>query len=97
MQDRQYPAPAADDAQTYELPLTTRDGVPYTGRITGERVISNSGCDVYVTADRRVIVYDTRHEQHHVLDDLDLLHEWVDDDERVAVLVALGEPVVIDL
>jgi phage I-like protein len=84
---------------THEVPLDDDEG-RYTGRITGAEIAANERNDVrvFLTDDERVIVHDGENLKHWVVEDpVEELHAWLDDDQYVAALRALGEEPVIDL
>jgi hypothetical protein len=89
-----------EDAGTHELRVENSDGIEYVGRITGTLIGQSRQGDVqfFLTAEERVVVYHEEKLTYQLLDDpVDELRNWLDEDEYVDAVVALGETPVVDL
>ncbi len=90
--------------QAYELDLEDEDGGIYTGRITGMMIAEDGDIAVYLTEDKRLIVYDGGNLRYSVLGQHppatieEELREWLRADEAYKeAIAALGLKMVIDL
>jgi hypothetical protein len=59
------------DKETFELELEDKDGSRYKGRLTGKLIASEErgSSDVYLTDDKRVILYDRERLEYRKVDD----------------------------
>lgn len=93
LERREAMSATLSETESFELALEDKDGLPYTGRITGKRIDDGSRAgEVYLTDDERVIYYDENKLDYWIVDDPE--RELGDYPEA---LRALGITPVIDL
>ncbi|MFN2490119.1 MAG: hypothetical protein ABR529_10340 [Actinomycetota bacterium] len=103
LERRERVAETLSDIESYEVPIQTPEGSMVIGRITGKFIAeaTRSGVDVYLTSDRRVLIYDQRREQvEDVTHNPAAAFEWFKDrdvDAYISAMEAIGESPVIDL
>jgi post-segregation antitoxin (ccd killing protein) len=86
-----------EEPQEQLVDIVSDGGVTYTGRFTGTLIAGGNDVDVYLTTDKRTLVYDRAAAQIRQVDDPEDLREWLDLDGYVIALEALGAKPVIDI
>jgi len=88
------------DSSEYEvLNLEDNEGRLYTGRLVGTMIAEGrNDVFVYLTDDERVLVHDNRHSKVHEIEDEEAeLREWLEEEQYVEAMNALGLQPVVDL
>lgn len=87
-----------ENAELVKLPIEDQHGRRYTIRFAGTRLAYAGNIEVYQTDDERFIVYDAHHLNYSEVDDPEEdLPDWLNQDEYIDVMNALGVTPEIDL
>lgn len=87
-----------EDPQEIKLQLENREGIIYTGRITGTQIAGNDHVEVFLTSRQNVVVYDIDHKKYYTEDQDGDLEDLVNDpDVYLEAMTALDRDAEIDL
>jgi post-segregation antitoxin (ccd killing protein) len=91
-------AETLENPETYNVALEDRDGLEYTGRITGRLIASSGDIDVYLAEDERVLVHDRFKLKYWEEDDpQENLRDVLEPGSYRTAMNALGLEAIIDL
>lgn len=89
---------ALSEATEHTIRLRDGEDRPYRGRFEGVLLVEDRGVDVYLVADERLLVHEPDEGRvSQINDPEEELRSWLNDEEYIEVMAAIGREAVVDI